>query len=37
LAHETERGALDKGHQVEFISLKDKNIMEQAYLMGKNI
>ena len=26
LAHETERGATDARHQVEFISLKDKNI-----------
>lgn len=26
LAHETERGAKDKGHNVEFITLKDKNI-----------
>lgn len=26
LAHETERGAKDAGHDVEFVSLKDKNI-----------
>ncbi len=26
LAHETERGARDAGHDVEFITLKDKNI-----------
>ena len=26
LAHETERGARDAGHEVEFITLKDKNI-----------
>ena len=26
LAHETERGAIDAGHYVEFISLKDKDI-----------
>ena len=26
LAHETERGAKDAGHQVEFVTLKDKNI-----------
>jgi len=26
LAHETERGAIDAGHEVEFISLKDKEI-----------
>ena len=26
LAHETERGAKDAGHQVEFVSLKDKEI-----------
>jgi len=26
LAHETERGAKDAGHEVEFLSLKDKNI-----------
>ena len=26
LAHETERGALDAGHDVEFVSLKDKDI-----------
>ena len=26
LAHETEKGALDAGHEVEFISLKDKTI-----------
>lgn len=26
LAHEAERGALDAGHEVEFINLKDKNI-----------
>lgn len=26
LAHETEKGALTAGHEVEFVSLKDKNI-----------
>lgn len=26
LAHETERGAKESGHEVEFLSLKDKNI-----------
>lgn len=26
LAHETERGAKDAGHEVEFITLKDKDI-----------
>ncbi len=26
LAHETERGALEAGHEVEFLTLKDKNI-----------
>ena len=26
LAHETERGTRDAGHEVEFITLKDKNI-----------
>ena len=26
LAHETERGAIDAGHNVEFVSLKNKTI-----------
>ena len=26
LAHQTEQGAKDAGHEVEFVSLKDKNI-----------